>query len=324
MDGVTAYPWPRPYEITDSAYNFFLFARNFAFACRRRKIALIMHKWSRILFSMNRLNISKRAQILCLLVEGNSLRATSRMADVSINTVTKLLVDVGRAASDYQDDALRDLPCKRLQLDEIWSFVGAKERNATSEQKANRFGDIWTWTAIDADTKLIPAWYVGERDGGAAFEFVSDLAARLRGRVQITTDGHKPYVEAIEGAFGDAVDYEMLVKIYGQAPEGQRRYSPPECIGAVKNRLAGSPDARHVSTSYVERSNLTLRMQCRRFTRLTNAFSKKVENHAHAVAMHMMFQNYGRIHKTLRITPAMAAGVSDHVWTLEEIAGLAT
>lgn len=271
---------------------------------------------------MNRLDIQKRAQILALLCEGNNLRATSRLADVSLNTITKLLVDAGEACSAYQDQALRELPCKRLQLDEIWSFVGAKERNATEEQKANGFGDIWTWTAIDADTKLIPSWFVGQRDGGAAHEFVTDLASRLQRRVQITTDGHRPYIEAIEGAFGSDVDYAMLVKIYGQAPEGQRRYSPPVCQGAVKNRVEGNPDRKHVSTSYVERSNLTLRMQCRRFTRLTNGFSKKVENHAHAVALHMMFYNFARIHKTLRITPTMAAGVSDHVWTMEEIAAL--
>lgn len=271
---------------------------------------------------MNKLSIQKRAQILNLLCEGNSLRATARLADVSLNTVMKLLVDAGEACSAYQDNALRDLPCKRLQLDEIWSFVGAKEKNATDEQKAEGYGDIWTWTAIDAETKLIPSWFVGERDGGAAHEFVTDLAGRLRNRVQITTDGHRPYVEAIEGAFGAGVDYAMLVKIYGQGPEGQRRYSPPECIGAVKNRIEGKPDPKHVSTSYVERSNLTLRMQCRRFTRLTNAFSKKVENHARAVALHMMFYNFARIHKTLRITPAMAAGLTDHVWTMEEIAGL--
>lgn len=271
---------------------------------------------------MNRLPLQKRAQILGLLCEGNSLRATSRLADVSLNTVTKLLVEVGGACSAYQDEALRDLSCKRLQLDEVWSFVGAKEKNATEEQKANGYGDVWTWTAIDADTKLIPSWFVGERDGGAAHEFVTDLAGRLQHRVQITTDGHRPYLEAIEGAFGSEVDYAMLIKIYGQAPEGQRRYSPPVCMGAVKNRVEGNPDRKHVSTSYVERSNLTLRMQCRRFTRLTNGFSKKVENHTHAVALHMMFYNFARIHKTLRITPAMAAGVSDHVWTMEEIAAL--
>jgi IS1 family transposase len=251
-----------------------------------------------------------------------SLRATSRLADVSINTVTKLLVDVGRAASAYQDIHLRNLPCRRVQVDEIWAFVGAKEKNASQEQKAEGFGDIWTWTAICAETKLIPSWYVGERDSQAAITFVDDLAKRLANRVQITSDGHRPYLEAIEGAFGGDVDYAMLVKHYDSPTEGQKRYSPAVCTGATKTRVEGNPDPKHVSTSYAERSNLTLRMSCRRFTRLTNGFSKKVENHAWAVALHMMFYNFGRIHKSLRITPAMAAGVSDHVWTLEEIAAL--
>ena len=272
---------------------------------------------------MNRLDIKTRAQILGLLVEGNSLRATSRLADVSINTVTKLLVDVGQAASDYQDKVLRNLPCKRVQVDEIWSFVGAKEKNASPEQKANGFGDIWTWTAICADTKLIPSWYVGERDSEAAIKFMDDLAKRLANRVQLTSDGHKAYLEAVEGAFGGDIDYGVIVKMYGNTVEGQKRYSPAECTGVRKTRVEGNPDPKHVSTSYAERANLTMRMSMRRFTRLTNAFSKKVENHAHAVALHMMFYNFGRIHKTLRVTPAMATGVADHVWSLEEIAGLA-
>lgn len=276
------------------------------------------------MFSMNRLDITKRAQILGLLVEGNSLRATSRLADVSINTVTKLLVDVGRACSEYQDKALRNLPCKRVQVDEIWSFVYAKEKNAPEAKRiAGEAGDIWTWTAICADTKLVPSWYVGERDSEAAMTFMDDLAKRLASRVQLTSDGHKPYLEAVEGAFGADIDYAMLVKVYGEAPDGQRRYSPPVCIGARKSRIEGAPDPKHVSTSYAERNNLTMRMSIRRFTRLTNAFSKKVENHAHAVALHFMFYNFGRIHKTPRVTPAMAAGVTDHVWSLEEIAQLA-
>lgn len=273
---------------------------------------------------MNRLPLAKRAQILGLLVEGNSLRATSRLADVSINTVTKLLVDVGRACSEYQDKALRNLPCKRIQVDEIWSFVYAKEKNAPEAKRiAGEAGDIWTWTAICADTKLVPSWYVGERDSEAAMIFMDDLAKRLANRVQLTSDGHKPYLEAVEGAFGADIDYAMLVKVYGEAPEGQRRYSPPVCTGARKTRIEGHPDPKHVSTSYAERNNLTMRMSMRRFTRLTNAFSKKVENHTHAVALHFMFYNFGRIHKSLRATPAMAAGVADHVWTLEEIASLA-
>jgi len=271
---------------------------------------------------MNRLDIKARAQILGLLVEGNSLRATSRLADVSINTVTKLLVDVGGAASEYQDRVLRKLPCKRVQVDEIWSFVGAKEKNATAEQKAKGYGDIWTWTALCADTKLVPSWLVGERNTEAATDFIGDLAGRLGNRVQLTSDGHRPYLEAVEAAFGREIDYAVLHKIYGVPMEGQRRYSPAVCVGAEKRPVVGFPVEKDVSTSYVERQNLTMRMSIRRFTRLTNAFSKKAENHAHAVALHFMFYNFGRIHKTLRVTPAMAAGVADHVWSLEEIAGL--
>lgn len=272
---------------------------------------------------MNKLSIAKRAQILGLLVEGNSLRAASRLADVSINTVTKLLVDVGCAVAEYQNQALRSLPCKRVQVDEIWAFVGAKEKNASENQKANGFGDIWTWTAICADTKLAVSWWVGERDGDTAKAFIEDLAGRLANRVQLTSDGHKPYLEAVEAAFGADIDYAMLVKMYGQTSEGQRRYSPPECIGCQQHTVTGSPDPKHISTSYVERQNLTMRMSMRRFTRLTNAFSKKVQNHQHAVALHFMWYNFGRIHKTLRVTPAMQAGISDHVWSLEGVAALA-
>lgn len=271
---------------------------------------------------MNRLPLAKRAQIIGLLVEGNSLRATSRLADVSINTVTKLLVDVGSACSDYQDKGLRNLPCKRIQVDEIWSFVGAKEKNATPEQKERGHGDIWTWTAIDADTKLVASWMVGDRSGATAKIFICDLASRLANRVQLTSDGHKAYLEAVEAGFGADVDYAMLVKIYGQGPEGQKRYSPPEIVGTETVCCTGRPDPKHISTSFAERQNLTMRMSMRRFTRLTNGFSKKAENHAHAVALPFMFYNFGRIHKTLRVTPTMAAGVADHVWSLEEIVAL--
>ncbi len=272
---------------------------------------------------MNRLSVEQRAKILSLLIEGNSLRAAARLADVSYNTVCKLFVDAGRVCAEYQDQALRNLPCKRLQLDEIWSFVYAKQKNVpTAKAAPDDAGDVWTWVAIDADTKLVPSWRVGDRSSATAFEFVSDLASRLRNRVQITTDGHKPYLEAIEGAFGGDVDYAMLVKVYGKTPEGQRRYSPPECIGAHKHRVEGNPDITHVSTSYVERQNLTMRMSIRRFTRLTNAFSKKLDNHALSVALHYMHYNFCRIHKSLRITPAMAAGVTDHVWTMNEVAAL--
>lgn len=271
---------------------------------------------------MNKLPLKKRAQILGLLVEGNSLRATSRLADCSINTVTKLLVDVGTACAAYQDKTLRNLPCKRVQVDEIWSFVYSKQKNVP-EGMEGQAGDVWTWTAICAETKLVPSFLVGGRDGGYAMEFITDLAGRMASRIQLTSDGHKAYLEAVESAFGRDVDYAQLIKIYGAAPEGQRRYSPAQCLGTQVSQVSGDPAMEHVSTSYVERQNLTMRMSMRRFTRLTNGFSKKVENHAHAVALHFMYYNFGRIHKSLRITPAMAAGVSDHVWSLEEIAALA-
>ena len=274
---------------------------------------------------MNKLPAARRAQILGMLVEGMSMRATSRLADVSINTVTKLLIEVGMAASDYQDRAFKKLPCKRVQVDEIWAFVGAKKKNASEERKGEGWGDVWTWTAICADTKLIPSWYVGSRDAEAATIFMQDLKGRLASRIQLTSDGHKVYINAVEAAYPDwAVDYAMLIKHYGVVPDTspQRRYSPAQCVGVSSDVISGEPDKKHVSTSYVERSNLTLRMGCRRFTRLTNAFSKKIANHTHAVSLHMMFYNFGRIHKTLRVTPAMQAGITDHVWSLEEIATL--
>lgn len=274
---------------------------------------------------MNKLPITKRAQILGLLVEGNSLRATSRLADCSINTVTKLLVDVGLACSIFQNNELRKLPCKRIQCDEIWSFVYAKAKNAPPEMKAaGQAGDVWTWTALDADTKLMVAWMVGYRNTETAVAFMTDVAERVASRVQLTTDGYKKYLHAVEGAFQGDVDYAMLVKLYGPATgsDHERRYSQGKCCGAIKGAVCGEPDEAHISTSYVERSNLTMRMGMRRFTRLTNAFSKKVENHAHAVALHFMHYNFARIHKTLRVTPAMQAGISDHVWSLEEIAAL--
>ena len=275
---------------------------------------------------MNRLDIQDRARIIGCLVEGNSLRATSRMCDVSINTVTKLLVDVGTACDLYQNETLRNLPCKRLQLDEIWSFCGMKERNVPPMRKGQLGkGDVWTWVAIDAETKLVPSWLIGRRHAGYGKIFVKDLAGRLANRAQITTDGHKVYLQAMEDAFGSEVDYAMLVKMYGDAAGNaqEARYSPGECCGTIKGTVCGDPDEEHISTSYVERQNLTMRMSMRRFTRLTNGFSKKVENHACAVALHYMHYNFGRIHKSLRVTPAMEAGIADHVWTLEEIAGLA-
>jgi IS1 family transposase len=272
---------------------------------------------------MNKLPFERRVQILHLLVEGNSLRATARLADASFNTTAKLFVDAARACADYQDRTLRNLKCKRLQLDEIWSFVYAKQKNVSGAKAApSNAGDVWTWVAIDADTKLVPSWRIGDRSSQTAIAFTDDLASRLASRVQITTDGHRPYLEAIEGSFGADVDYAMLVKIYGADAAGEKRYSPAECIGAVKHRIEGSPDPKHVSTSFAERQNLTLRMSSRRFTRLTNAFSKKVENHALSVALHYMHYNFCRIHKTLRVTPAMAAGVTDHLWSVADIVSM--
>ncbi|MFZ1906057.1 MAG: IS1 family transposase [Steroidobacteraceae bacterium] len=274
---------------------------------------------------MNKLPIAKRAQILGLLVEGNSLRAASRLADCSINTVSKLLVDVGLACSIFQNNELRNLPCKRVQCDEIWSFVYAKAKNAPAEMKATgQAGDCWTWTALDADTKLMVSWIVGNRDLATATAFMHDVSERLANRVQLTTDGNKKYLNAVESTFAGNVDYAMLVKLYGPSVGGEqeRRYSQGKCCGTIRGTVCGNPDEAHVSTSYVERANLTMRMGMRRFTRLTNGFSKKVENHAHAVALHFMHYNFARIHKTLRVTPAMQAGISDHVWSLEEIASL--
>lgn len=253
------------------------------------------------------------------------MRSVTRLTGCSINTVTKLLVDVGRACAEYQDKALRNLSCKRIQCDEIWAFCGMKEKNVPQEHRGELgYGDVYTWTAIDADSKLMVSFMVGKRDADYADAFIADLYSRLNSRVQLTTDGHKVYLEAIEGAFGGDVDYAMLVKLYGggESKEGQRRYSPSEFVGTEIRQISGNPDSKHISTSFVERQNLTMRMGMRRFTRLTNAFSKKIENLEHAVALHFMYYNFGRIHKTLRVTPAMEAGISDHVWSLEEIANL--
>jgi len=272
---------------------------------------------------MNRMPLSKRAQILGLLVEGMSLRAVSRVADCSLNTVTKLLGEVGTACSLYQDKYLRNLQSQRLQLDEIWSFVSMKQAHVPVELKGTPgIGDVWTWVALDADTKLVASYTVADRSRTAAQLFIADLAKRVKHDVQITTDGYRVYVDAIAGAFGTGIDYAVLTKIYDEVPEGQRRYSPPEVVGTKKEVVFGDPDKAHISTSYIERQNLTMRMGMRRFTRLTNGFSKKIENHIHAVSLHFMHYNFGRIHKTLRVTPAMQAGVSDHVWSLEEIAAL--
>jgi IS1 family transposase len=272
---------------------------------------------------MNKLNREKRVQIVNALVEGNSVRATARMCDVAFNTVLKLVPEIGRACAEYQDGAFRNLTCRRIQCDEIWDFVYAKEKNVPEEYRGKfGYGDVWTWVATDADTKLVPCWLVGKRDAGYAFEFISDLASRLAHRVQLTTDGHKAYLTAVEDTFGTEVDYAMLVKLYSAPQENPVRYSPANCVGTKTDIIMGSPDPKHIATSYAERNNLTMRMSMRRFTRLTNAFSKKVENLRHAVALHFMHYNFCRIHKSLRVTPAMEAGISDHVWEIGEVVDL--
>ncbi len=269
---------------------------------------------------MNKLSREARARILGMMVEGMAIRAISRMTGASKNTIVKLLADAGEAFSDYQDRTLRNLPCKRVQVDEIWSFVHCKQANVkTAKAAPEGAGDIWTWTAIDADTKLVPSWYVGSRDSAAARHFIGDLALRLTNRVQLTSDGHKPYLEAVEQSFGADIDYAMLVKIYGEAAVPAGRYSPGVCTGAIKTRVEGRPDPKHVSTSYAERQNLSMRMGTRRFTRLTNAFSKKAENHAHSVAIYFMHYNFVRIHQTLRCTPAMAAKITTTLWELADM-----
>ena len=271
---------------------------------------------------MNKLSLAKRVQILAMLCEGSSMRSISRVANVSINTVTKLLVDAGETCLALHDETVRDVKASRVQCDEIWSFCHSKAKNvATAKAAPEGAGDVWTWTAIDADSKMILSYLVGDRSGQSAIALMDDLRSRLSNRVQLTTDGHKAYLEAVEGAFGADVDYGMLVKLYGNAPTGpQVRYSPAECIGARKTPIEGNPDLAHISTSYVERQNLTMRMSMRRFTRLTNAFSKKLDNHIHALALYFMFYNFVRQHKTLRMSPAMAAGVSKTLWTMEDIA----
>jgi IS1 family transposase len=270
---------------------------------------------------MNRLTRDDRARILHLLCEGSSIRAVTRLTGASKNTVTKLLVDAGKACAAYHDEHVRNLKATRVQVDEIWSFTYAKQKNVASAKAAPEgAGDTWTWTAIDADSKLMISWFVGGRDSDCAIIFMDDLRPRLANRVQLTSDGHKAYLEAVEGAFGDDVDYAMLVKMYGATSESAKgRYSPAECIGARKETVTGSPEKKHISTSFAERQNLNMRMHMRRFTRLTNGFSKKVENHALSVALFTTYYNFVRIHKTLRVTPAMAAGVTDKLWEISDI-----
>ncbi len=268
---------------------------------------------------MNKLNRTKQAQVIAALVEGNSINATVRMTGVAKHTILKLLSDLGTACMDYQDRALCNLTCKRIQCDEIWQFCYAKEKNVPEELRGKfGFGDVWTWVAIDADTKLVPSFMLGNRDAVTARAFIEDLASRLANRVQLTTDGLAIYLNAVEGAFGADVDYAQLIKIYGASQE-EVRYSPAECIGCTTKAVTGNPKAEHISTSFVERQNLTMRMGMRRFTRLTNGFSKKIENHFYSIAIHFMHYNFCRVHKSLRVTPAMEAKIADHVWTIEEM-----
>ena len=269
---------------------------------------------------MNRLSVQKRGFIVRALIEGTSVRATARLADVSKVTVLKLIADLGYAAYAFHDSNVRNVRVRRLQVDEIWSFIGAKSKNVSPLREVEGWGDAWTWTAIDADSKLCVSYLVGGRDAGWAQEFMQDCASRIRGRVQITSDGHRPYLEAVEGAFGIDCDYAVLQKIYGApSDEEARRYSPARCIGADMKVVSGNPDPKHVSTSYVERQNLTMRMSMRRFTGLTNGFSKKLENHRCMVALFYAYYNWCRVHRSLRVTPAIEAGLTDHVWSAEEL-----
>lgn len=285
-------------------------------------LCLTLEFCSSIMVTMNLLDNKRRAQVIAALVEGNSIRATVRMTGVAKKTVMKLLVDLGEACADYQDKAFRNLNCKVIQCDEIWSFCYAKAKGVPeSKQGVFGYGDVWTWVAIDAESKLVPSWAIGGRDAITAYEFMQDLASRLKNRVQLSTDGNRSYLEAVESAFGSDIDYAMVVKIYGKAGDSKNetRYSPAECVGCEKKWIAGNPTKALISTSYVERQNLTMRMSMRRFTRLTNGFSKKIENHAHAIALHYMYYNFCRIHKSLSCTPAMKAGVTSKLWEIADI-----
>ncbi len=272
---------------------------------------------------MNRLSTAKQVAVISALVEGCSVRSTSRLTGVAKGTILRLLARVGRACAEYQSAAIRNVPAHRVQIDEIWSFVGCKQKNVTPKIAAKgQAGDVWTFVAIEAQTKLVLSWLVGSRDAGCATEFLQDVAGRLSTRIQLTTDGHKMYLSAVEDAFGAAIDYTMLIKLYGSDPTPEKRYSPAVCIGCKSETVIGSPDPAHVSTSYIERQNFTMRMNIRRFTRLTNAFSKKIENHVHSVALFYLHYNFVRVHQTLRVTPAMEAGLSDHVWSIHETVAL--
>jgi IS1 family transposase len=271
---------------------------------------------------MNRLSQDDQIRIVAALVEGNSIRSTSRMTGIARNTITKLLVDLGMACMKFHDKRVRNVRVRRLQCDEIWAYIGAKAKNVSVEKKEIGWGDVWTWVGIDADTKLVVSYLVGGRGADWAMDFMQDCASRIQGRVQVTTDGHKAYLEAVEQSFGADVDYAQLQKIYGASLENETRYSPATGIGCEMKVVSGNPDPKHVSTSYVERQNLTMHMHMRRFIRLTNGFSKKLDNHGYAVALHFMYCNYVRIHSTLQVTPAMESGLSDHAWELSELTAL--
>jgi IS1 family transposase len=272
----------------------------------------------------NVLSIAQKTAVITALVEGCSIRSTSRITGVAKSTILRLLEEVGTACAEYQDRAICNVKASRVQVDEIWSFVGAKAKNTKPEHFENGgyAGDAWTFVAIDADSKLVISWLTGRRDAGYAADFLQDVASRLSNRVQLTSDGHKMYLDAVPDAFGEAVDFAQLVKVYGDSTEGQKRYSPAQCLGTKRIEVIGDPDPACISTSYVERQNLTMRMSMRRFTRLTNGFSKKLDNHIHQVAMFYMWYNFGRVHQTLKATPAMAAGLSSHVWSVHDIVSL--
>ena len=273
---------------------------------------------------MNKLSMDKKVAVITALVEGCSVRSTSRLTGVAKGTIIRLLEEVGTACAAFQDVALRNIKAERIQIDEIWSFVGCKQKNVTVEKiEVGICGDTWTFAAIEAQSKLVISWLVGRRDAGCATEFLQDVASRLANRVQLTTDGHKMYLNAVVDAFADDIDYAQLVKVFGNDPEGQKRYSPAQCLGTKKEALIGSPDPTHISTSYIERQNLTMRMNMRRFTGLTNAFSKKIENHMHSVALFYMYCNVVRIHQTLRVTPTMEAGICQRAWSIYDIVSLA-